>query len=283
MRLREHHIKPRPRLFGKDTYYLGIELEVEAPDCDKRDEGLEKAGKRPPAYYAKRDSSLNQWGWELVTHPVARNLWVPGNQKPSKPVPGNQKPSKPVDRFFQLVRDLAFLGYTSHDGGRCGLHVHVSKTAFGKRLKCPHYYWFCRVVNGQLFCKLSQRTGETIDRWAAQSPVKVKGFAGYRGSRYWAVNQTSATVEVRIFRGNMREARIRKAIEAVVAAVEFARTRTSRNWGEDLDTAFVLWVSKNQSSYPNLYAYLGEIGAVRSSDVSVDHMASSSVEVPVCA
>src|SRR5579872_2372620 len=52
MRLQPHHVKPRPRFYGKDGYHLGIELEVEAPSYEDRSKGL-ALSKRPAYCYAK--------------------------------------------------------------------------------------------------------------------------------------------------------------------------------------------------------------------------------------
>ena len=266
MRLREHNAKPRPTFHGKDDYYLGIELEVEAPDYDRRAKGL-AISKAPRYCYAKEDSSLNCYGWELVTHPIARSTWLSAKAKAS-----------PVTRLFDLVSGLVSLGYTSHDGDRCGLHVHVSRSAFRGGLRTSHFYWFQKLVNGNLFFKLSQRSSGnlTFCQRRTMKPAEVR-VGPRNASRYYAVNPTSQTVEVRLFRGNMREDRVRKAVESVVAAVEFSRTLTSRDWASDLDGDFCRWVSERKATYPNLYAYLRERGVLTNSE---DH---SVEEVSACA
>lgn len=254
MRLHCYAHKPIAKFFGKDAYYIGIELECEAPDQTAMESGLKP---RPQGIYAKHDRSLNQYGWEIITQPFAKNLWL------------EKKPKRgPVKRFFDLVKSLRDLQYQSHNGGRCGLHLHVCKKAFGPDgIKSTHFYWFARLVNGKLFRKLSQRSDTALNQWAAQIPVTPSSpyEAGYNRRR--AVNVLPAkTVEVRMFRGNLREERIRKAVEAVVAAIEFARTRSSKDYKKDMDAEFVLWVNLRRKTYPNLNAYLDEIGVVLSVD-----------------
>src|SRR3989442_1085416 len=104
------------------------------------------------------------------------------------------------------------------------MHFHVSRTAFTGK---SHLYWFCRLVNTDLFAELSQRTQDGFNycqRTTNTSPRVFVNRTAY--TRYLAVNLLNVkTVEVRIFRGNMEENRIRKNAEAVIAAVEFCRTR----------------------------------------------------------
>ncbi len=259
MRLRNYSAKPAPKFRGEGKFFVGVELEVEAPDYDAKNAGLEAAGVRPWYYYAKRDSSLGSNGWELISHPFSRELWLDHT-----PTQG------PANKFFHFVKVLKdkFL-YTSHDNGRCGLHLHVSREVFDLRksgyavnpLKSTHYYWFCRLINGPLFKKLSQRKTDGMS-YCKQVPVKVKTFAA-SGDRHRAVNPTSRTVEVRIFRGNLKEDRIRKAIEAVIAAVEFTKDRdlcSSKNFKQEvLERNFIRFVANNRTRFPNLLAYINQI------------------------
>lgn len=260
MRLHDHCRKPEPRFAGNNTdYWIGMELEVEAPTHFKRIAGLEIA-KRPRYFYAKRDGSLSSYGWELVTHPISPNLWL-----------GKEKPNNPASKVFALVKALKGLSYTSYDNQRCGLHLHVSRTAFSTdgSLKNKHYYWFCRLIHGKLFASLSQRAQSDLDCWAKQLEPKYFLRKGGNNSRYFATTTTPATVEVRIFRGNMREDRIRKAIESVVAAIKFSKTFSPARSQEKLDKIFARWVMKNETSFPNLASYLREINyVVKSEDTS---------------
>ncbi len=311
MKLLDYSEKPKPKFAGRDAYYLGIELEVEAPDPERRQQGLE-LNKQPKHFYAKRDSSLNNNGWELITHPVARNEWV-ANQQPgttitreykgvtynvemtvggvqvshnnmagckrtfksltaaAKAITGYASISgpaffgqhdSPIGRIMQMVGGLRALGYTSHEGGRCGLHVHVCRKAFDDS---DHLYRFCRLVNNPLFAKLSQRTDfhyceQTMPTSVRQPDGTLRIETNYLRAR--AVNlQPAKTVEVRIFRGNMREDRIRKAVESVIAAIEFTRTNTNCFGLFSPDQDFVKYVRDNSATYPNLNRYLTEIRA----------------------
>jgi hypothetical protein len=162
----------------------------------------------------------------------------------------------PVGSFFALAANLARLHYRSHDGGRCGFHVHVSRTAFSAngRLDNPMFFRFKCLVNGTLFRRLSQRE---VFAYCAQEPVDQYTFYHQNYSRYVACNTTSNTVEVRLFRGNLRESRLRKNIEAVIAAIEWAKE--SESYDRPTDEQFIAWVADHRERFPNLHAYIETI------------------------
>ena len=319
MQERPHSYKPRPKFFGTGGTFFGLELEVEAPDYQAKQSGLE-AEANPNWCYAKHDGSLGANGWELVTHPVSMNFWLSrGDVQNYRDIPvgtvltrehkgtthsvtalaggrfeweGQTYKSiglaskaisggwatdgykffglktgqdNPTAAFFRLVANLSRLGYTSHDGGRCGFHIHISRTAFSDAgdLRNAAFYRFKVLVNGLLFRKLSQRESFS---YCEQSPVDPENFWERGYSRYQAVNITDATVEVRIFRGNLREARLRKNIEAVIAALEFAREVDS--YAVPTDAEFAAFVRARAERFPNLAAYINHLDGTKEGEES---------------
>lgn len=164
----------------------------------------------------------------------------------------------PVGNFFRLVEALRRLSYTSHDDGRCGFHIHVSRTAFSESgdLRNSMFYRFKCLINGLLFRKLSQRS--TFE-YCQQEPVDPHWFHERNWNRRMAVNITEKTVEVRLFRGNTREKRIRKNIEAVIAALEFGRDTARME--APTDDEFVNYVRGQSYRFPNLVEYINELEA----------------------
>ena len=107
------------------------------------------------------------------------------------------------------------MGYTSHQSGTCGLHIHVNRTAFGDteaeqdEVIARILYFFER--HWEELLKFSRRTRRQLDRWAARYGYKdkpkdilehaKKGSVG----RYTCVNLTNFhTIEFRIFRGTLK-------------------------------------------------------------------------------
>ena len=106
------------------------------------------------------------------------------------------------------------LGYTSHDAGTCGLHVHVSRASFGNEEQqeevIGRILYFMEAHWNELL-KFSRRTQSQLDRWAARygfkdTPKETLDNAKKSGKgRYACVNlQNRRTIEFRIFRGTLR-------------------------------------------------------------------------------
>ena len=147
--------------------------------------------------YCKHDGSLSD-GFELVTHPMT--LQYHENQMP----------------WAEILAQAVDMGYTSHQAGTCGLHVHVSRRAFGET-EAEQEAAIARVLyffekNWEELLRFSRRTQRQLDQWAArygykEQPREILEHAkkGYHGGRYTCVNlQPSETIEFRIFRGTLK-------------------------------------------------------------------------------
>jgi len=129
---------------------FGIELEA--------DYGNEKdAAARDVTFgdlsYVKRDGSLTDDGIEIVTHPCSLRYHL------------EQYP------WDEILSSLADYGFRSHDTSTCGLHVHVSRSAFGetsdeqdltaaKVIIMIDHFWSDYIV------PFSRRDYEQIEEWA---------------------------------------------------------------------------------------------------------------------
>lgn len=202
-RVRSYHgDEPHMKYFGKygDVFKgMGIELEIDRSYSDAvqkqycLNELDELFGDRA---YFKYDGSLNN-GIEIVTLPHT------------------------IDAFFELpwkevLEVCVNRGYSSHEIGTCGLHVHLSRELFGddeetqsdniaKLMQFYNIYW-------DDILKISRRTNEQVSRWASKYPTvrknTLKKWATKKdryGRRYMAVNVTNDnTVEIRINRGTLK-------------------------------------------------------------------------------
>lgn len=219
-RVRSYHgDEPPMQFFGKygDVFKgLGIELEIDrdyANSTEKQyclNELDELLGAH--AYY-KYDGSLRN-GIEIVTLPHT------------------------IEAFFELPWKEALeicvnRGYSSHQIGTCGLHVHLSRELFGddeemqsdniaKLMQFYNIYW-------DDMLKVSRRTNEQVIQWAGKYPTvrkdSLKKWATKKdryGRRYMAVNVTNDnTVEIRINRGTLK-------LETFLATCDFV-VRTAIN------------------------------------------------------
>ena len=197
--MNDYYYKPEPIFYGEGNRFFGVELEIdEAGESDTNAErimDITNIGRT--LAYCKHDGSLDD-GFEIVTHPMTLDFHC-------REMPWEEVMAKAVE-----------MGYTSHQAGTCGLHVHVNRTAFGKteaEQDAPIarvLYFFEKFWNELL--KFSRRTQPQLDQWAArygykEQPREILDHAkgGRHAGRYTAVNLTnSSTVEFRMFRGTLK-------------------------------------------------------------------------------
>lgn len=271
MKIKPYSTKPKVKFFGDGPWYIGMELEVEAPDQSSLEKGLALRN-TPKSIQAKHDGSLGSRGWELVTQPFSPELWLNPKVHVVKSGPqagtvhGNAKIVNITGRTMHTIASLRTLGYTSYDNQRCGLHFHVSREAFDGcgtyQRPTKSFHWFRVIFHGELIAKMSQRTDY---HYCRRNPNAVIDPTYVQSNRYEAVNLTPKTAEVRIFRGNLREDRILAAVESVIAGVEFCNGLTEEPGVENnlpnLDQRFVVFVMANRAKYKNLAKRLDEMNA----------------------
>ena len=198
--IQDYYYKPTPQFFGAGPRFFGVELEVDkAGESDRNAwELLSIAnGEGEKRLYCKHDGSLND-GFELVSHPMS--LCYHKEEMP----------------WEKILHRAAEMGYTSHQAGTCGLHIHVSRAAFGSTeaeqdaAVARILYFFEK--NWEELLKFSRRTQRQLDRWAArygykEQPRDILEHAKKccHAGRYTCVNlQNSSTIEFRIFRGTLK-------------------------------------------------------------------------------
>ena len=166
-------------------------------DIDHQPPKKEQRNAKHPLAYCKHDGSLDD-GFEIVTHPLTLDYHK------------NEMP-------WQAIVDRAkALGYTSHQAGTCGLHVHVNRNAFGET-EARQDAVIARILfffekNWEELLKFSRRTQYQLDQWAARygykdQPKELLDHAkkSAHAGRYTSVNLTNKnTIEFRIFRGTLK-------------------------------------------------------------------------------
>ena len=197
--IHEYSYKPEPIFHGNTSDFLGIEIEVdEGGKSEANAEGLLETMnfQTEDKIYIKDDGSLND-GFEIVSHPATLSQHLT------------------IFDWENLLTECVNLGYTSHDAETCGMHIHISRDAFGnteieqdlnitKLLLITEIFWdnlvkFSRRNEAQL-SKWAKRYGLTSDSDELLKDAK----ASYYKNRYRAINlQNEHTVEIRIFRGTL--------------------------------------------------------------------------------
>lgn len=208
-------------------YLIGLEIEIEARTFarsdDQDDDGtpfeatlnnerlfrLANALNThlPESTYVCTDGSLRE-GCEIVTAP--RTL---------------QEVKQSFHNYYRFLRKLRKAGYQSHDSGRCGLHMHISKQAMSNE----KWNSLSRILaRHQAFFKLlSRRDGN----------FQYCSFTGHNG-RYMALNkQNSTTNEFRFFRGTLKPESFLASLEIMLSLVEHWRVNekpTFAKWKTEL-------------------------------------------------
>ena len=196
--IHEYSYKPTPVFLGTGPRYFGVELEIdEAGESERNAEKLLDIGNRNiEQIHCKHDGSLED-GFEIVTHPMSLDYHL------------NCMP------WAEIMHEAVKMGYRSHQAGTCGLHVHVSRAAFGDTKErqdnaIARVLFFVEKHWNEML-RYSRRTQRQLDRWAARYGYKdqpgemmehvKKGY----GNRYTCVNLTNeTTIEFRIFRGTLK-------------------------------------------------------------------------------
>lgn len=197
--IQDYFYKPDPIFFGKGPRYFGVELEIDGAGETSSNAGklMEIANREADCIYCKHDGSLED-GFEIVTNPMSLKY---------------HQHKMPWDA---VLHEAVRLGYTSHQAGTCGLHVHVSRNAFGHSLSVQEaaiarvLYFFEK--HWEELLKFSRRTSGQLDQWAARygykdHPKEILDHAkkGNGRGRYACINlQNTETIEFRIFRGTLK-------------------------------------------------------------------------------
>lgn len=198
--IHDYYYKPEPTFFGTGPRFFGVELEVDEAGESNRNarELLDIANTGSlQRLYCKHDGSLTD-GFELVSHPMSLAY---------------HREEMPWER---ILRRAAEMGYTSHQANTCGLHIHVSRAAFGATeaeqdaVIARILYFFEK--NWEELLKFSRRTQRQLNHWAArygyqEQPRDILEHAkkGCHAGRYTCVNlENRETIEFRIFRGTLK-------------------------------------------------------------------------------
>jgi hypothetical protein len=224
-----------------------MELEVEVCGDDSRHEcASEVLRVLEDRAYLKEDGSLSN-GFEIVTHP--HTLFAYQN-----------------DVDWDFLKRLSKMGVRSWNRSNCGLHVHVSRTAFQTETYAgteAHKVRFNKLIydNQRQVERLAGRKNNHYASFTDKGKIIAKVKYGNQSSgRYSAVNmEPENTIEIRVFKGSLRKERVLSGIEFVAAAVEYTRNLKIQHKAAPFAWArFVHYVTANSDTYPNLFIIMNE-------------------------
>lgn len=189
---------------GDGDYFIGAEIEVEAPNPDTLSVALQKVN-RHPMFFTKSDGSLGAYGLEIVSRPLSLSSWY-------------ERFAEVDDLFFRLKH----MGCKSWDTTTCGLHFHVGREAIGGNF---HYWKLLKLFSDEEFVlKITGRDPEKLRRWARITPLsEAECWGSTSWDRYTLLNRTENTLEFRGFKGTLSVYGFYGALELYVGAIEFTR------------------------------------------------------------
>jgi transcription initiation factor TFIIIB Brf1 subunit/transcription initiation factor TFIIB len=262
-KIHQYSYKPNPVFHGGNdkNLYMGFELEMSFGDDPDRGDfntavsdvlELEQAD----VCYLKQDGSISGWGYELVTHPHTLTAYEQATD------------------LWNYIEACRKRGARSWDTDSCGLHVHVSRSAFKSG---AHTHRFLSLIyrNPREMMKLAGRKNSRFarfddvykpDEWGIpQFNLRDKVHGGGFSERYSAVNTNNDyTLELRFFRGNMKREGIMSALELSHASVEYTRNMSVPDvkLGMLKWEWFADWVATNNGLYPNLYQRMSKVPSI---------------------
>lgn len=161
--------------------------------------------------------------------------------------------------MYKFLRALRQLGYVSHKGGQCGLHVHITRRSSQFADVVEDIVLFDNKVK-TFWRTFSRRTEQALNSYCKLQRQR-------NDNRYHAVNKStlaSSTVELRHFRGTLKPASFFACLDAAIAIGEYAKSvcvqsqvneskkRVKGSWRN-----FVRYVHQS-GRYPWLCSYVAE-------------------------
>ena len=239
--IHDHSYKPNP-VFHSGTQevrnvrtglHFGIELETEMRNEQHRTEIAEfinsEMSDGEDSLYLKSDGSLYH-GIEIVSHPRTYASWLEYSE------------------FNDLLTSLRQHDVRSWNTSSCGLHVHMSRSAFTDSHLMRFAMFFTR--NEADIVVLAAR----VSNYANFNPLRDKlamKVKGWGASHFDALNlghAGSPTVECRIFKPSLRIERVIGAIQFLNALYEYTKPLTSH----DVNAGALEW--------PRFLRYMDESG-----------------------
>lgn len=238
---------PAPGVARIGVPYIGVELECESKE-KTRDTTLRSiltdlngdvtTNKARNFVICKTDGSLNGYrGIEIVTAPATLKFHKQRWKK-----------------FFEYKTGACNLVHSfDNTGGRCGMHVHISRDAFTPL----SLGIFMKLINDKdnlgFITKVAGRSKSHYTKFIEKKITDGLTKAN-SGDKYEAVNlRHPKSLEVRIFKGNARKEGFFKNIEFVHAAWQFSgQTGASKYSYND----FLSWIKGHLYEYPYLTAWL---------------------------
>lgn len=246
------------------NFTFGFELEVTINDnsnARKTPEELatclkEKFGN---LFVYERDGSIGD-GVEIISNPMTWKYFV-----------------SHLDTFKELLQTCIESGFDSHNGNRCGLHVHIGRQSLKGRDRNNNKISESKVIANMNFIlewfkddifRFSRRTERSFERWSDSRTAviqmnlegnefifidkdRIREIDSYGSGRYFMLNlSNSKTVEFRFLRGTLKWETFFISMNFIKNIVE--QSRLSNN-AITLELLIMLGLDRDMQDYAKEY------------------------------
>lgn len=235
--------------------YLGPEIEVECTDgkiAKGADWVYDQAGR--DVVYLKHDGSLSH-GFEIVGHPGTLGYYM--------------------NHFnWDAITGLSDLGFKSWNRRSCGLHVHLSRSAFIDEKHLFKFFYLFYKNSREMVQFAGRESGfaswsirEFLSRyntWGESDDLIGHSFMKYakgeaiNDNRYCAINlRRRQTIELRFFRPSLRKETVQAAFQMCDAAHRYTASLSTQDVMKNNALAFGAfreWIASNP--FDNRYLVL---------------------------
>jgi len=217
---------------------FGVELEMEPQSGHSQSDVVNALGGRDcERFILKEDGSLTN-GVELVTVP----LTLDGHRS--------------TFGWDCTLAGVLRCAKSGADTTNCGMHVHINKAALSPLVIGKMLVFLNSPKMRDQVATIAQRES---NGYCERSAKKIADGKKRSCSRYDIANVGDKTVEIRMFRGNLRHERVIKNVEFCHALVTYcgdASLATLENW-----QTFATWLMKRRGQYPALVKFLANVRA----------------------
>ena len=226
--------------FDSGRVYYGVELEVECGSMshDEQQDIASQMKKVEKTLEFKTDGSLSN-GFEIVSQP-ATMAYHEGSLG-----------------WQEILRIARSNGLNSHNTRTCGLHVHIGRGSLDDWTEIKLAYFVNMMED--FMVKFSRRN---YGQWAHKDVKVLDQTARNSGrhGRYSCTNFSSQTIEIRMFKGTLKESTFMATVEFCDALVEFCRTHQVATFSNERDCVrkFIGYAERKARKYPHLYSYIVE-------------------------
>jgi len=219
---------------GQGPLFYGIELEVECKSNIWYDGEAKRVYQALGLDYVvlKRDGSLSDAGFEIVTRPDSLDIHK----------------RKWADFIKTAANTL-----TSWSNGRCGMHIHATRSALTQLQLGKMLVWVNHANNESV---VKTTAGRSLKQWACtEKGKKLTDGKKLSMNRYVALNVRDETVECRIFRGTLKPESFFKNLEFYDALIAFCAPANHSCTDIETPQPFLKFVTANAKTYPNLHEF----------------------------